>query len=302
MFQAPAETLDAAAKTLTVPTRAGGTTGGAGDNIALSTFSLEGTYGTAVIAFEAQLKSGGTWFGVNAVNLGSNTNLAAGNNSLVDNTSYVFQIQNCTSYFAVRLRLVSISSGSITANCRGANVSEVPVQMPTVVLSAATVAQTITSNSATALAVGPNGTTNPTFSVNSNTASAATGLTVIGAAAAGGVALTVISSGTNENLAINAKGSGTISLQATATGGVTIGSATGRAVVIAGTLTAGGLLGASLQICTSGPLIYSGSGAPTISAAVQGSLYLRTDGSTTSSRLYVATNTAGTWTPVTTAA
>jgi hypothetical protein len=73
-------------------------------------------------------------------------------------------------------------------------------------------AQTITSNSATALAVGPNGTTNPTFSVNANTASAATGLTVIGAAAASGVALNVISSGTNENLTISAKGTGTINL------------------------------------------------------------------------------------------
>lgn len=69
-----------------------------------------------------------------------------------------------------------------------------------------------------------------------------------------------------------------------------------------GTLTAGGLTTAALQVCTNGPLIYSGSGAPTISAAVKGSLYLRTDGSSTSTRLYVATDTAGTWTAVTTGA
>lgn len=46
--------------------------------------------------------------------------------------------------------------------------------------------------------------------------------------------------------------------------------------------------------------IYMGSGIPTISAA-QGSLYLRTDGSSTSTRLYVNTNGATGWTAVTTA-
>jgi hypothetical protein len=78
----------------------------------------------------------------------------------------------------------------------------------------------ITSTSANAIAIGPNGQTNPTLKVNCNTASAATGLHIVAAAAASGVALVVISSGTNENLTIDAKGSGTISLNATATGNV----------------------------------------------------------------------------------
>ena len=43
------------------------------------------------------------------------------------------------------------------------------------------------------------------------------------AAAAGGVAVSVVSSGSNENLTIDAKGSGTVTLQGTATGGVSIG-------------------------------------------------------------------------------
>jgi hypothetical protein len=47
--------------------------------------------------------------------------------------------------------------------------------------------------------------------------------------------------------------------------------------------------------------IYWGSGPPSISA-VQGSLYLRTDGSSTSTRLYVNTNGSTGWTNVTTAA
>jgi hypothetical protein len=47
--------------------------------------------------------------------------------------------------------------------------------------------------------------------------------------------------------------------------------------------------------------IYVGSGLPTIAAA-QGSIYLRTDGSSTSTRLYVNTTGSTTWTNVTTAA
>lgn len=77
---------------------------------------------------------------------------------------------------------------------------------------------------------------------------------------------------------------------------------TNNTVTLVGTLTAGGLTTTALQVATSGPLIYSGSGVPTISAAIQGSIYLRTDGASTSTRLYVATNTAGAWTAVTTAA
>ena len=47
--------------------------------------------------------------------------------------------------------------------------------------------------------------------------------------------------------------------------------------------------------------IFYGSGAPTLSAA-QGSLYLRSDGTTTNNRMYVNTTGSTTWTAVTTAA
>jgi len=49
------------------------------------------------------------------------------------------------------------------------------------------------------------------------------------------------------------------------------------------------------------PGIYFGSGVPTVTAP-QGSLYLRTDGTTTNNRMYVNTDSAATWTGVTTAA
>ena len=51
---------------------------------------------------------------------------------------------------------------------------------------------------------------------------------------------------------------------------------------------------------TAGFGIYVGSGAPSVTAA-QGSLYLRSDGSSTSTRLYVNSDGAGTWVAVTTA-
>jgi hypothetical protein len=83
-------------------------------------------------------------------------------------------------------------------------------------------AHTITSASANALAVGLNGATNPAFNVDASTATSATGLNIKSAAAAGGLAISVISSGTNEALTINAKGSGTIGIGSVSTGTVTI--------------------------------------------------------------------------------
>ena len=81
----------------------------------------------------------------------------------------------------------------------------------------------ITSASANALAVGPNGTTNPTFNVDDSTASDATGVNIKGAAAGGGVAVSVLSSGSNEALKIDAKGTGNITIGGTSTGQISIG-------------------------------------------------------------------------------
>lgn len=70
-----------------------------------------------------------------------------------------------------------------------------------------------------------------------------------------------------------------------------------------GTATpAGGSTAARLLFGTTAAFgIYYGSGAPTVSAA-QGSLYIRSDGSSTSTRLYVNTTGSTTWTNFTSAA
>jgi hypothetical protein len=80
-------------------------------------------------------------------------------------------------------------------------------------------------------------------------------------------------------------------------------SAVGNATILSGTVVpAGGTAGAGYKFSSTANLgIFFGSGVPTLSAA-QGSLYLRTDGSSTSTRMYINTNGATTWTAVTTVA
>lgn len=79
-------------------------------------------------------------------------------------------------------------------------------------------------------------------------------------------------------------------------------SSTGTVSALSGSaLTAGGAA-AFIGTNTAGSMgIYFGSGAPTVSAA-KGSLYLRSDGSSTSTRAYINTDGSTTWTALTTAA
>jgi len=84
----------------------------------------------------------------------------------------------------------------------------------------------ITSTGANALVVGRQGATNPAFNVNASSATGVTGIDITANIAASGVAVAATSSGTNESMTIDAKGSGTITLNGTATGGVTLGRAT----------------------------------------------------------------------------
>ena len=99
----------------------------------------------------------------------------------------------------------------------------------------------------------------------------------------------------------------TVSVSANITGGNILSgavlSAVGNATILSGTaVPAGGTTGAGYKMSSTTNLgIFFGSGAPTLSAA-QGSLYLRTDGSTTNDRMYVNTDGSTTWTAVTTVA
>jgi hypothetical protein len=77
-------------------------------------------------------------------------------------------------------------------------------------------------------------------------------------------------------------------------------TATGSVAALSGSaLTAGGAAAFTGTNTAAGMGVYFGSGAPTVAAA-KGSLYLRSDGSSTSTRLYVSDG-GTTWIAVTTA-
>lgn len=84
---------------------------------------------------------------------------------------------------------------------------------------------TIKSANASAFAVGLNGATTPAFVVDASTGSQAAGLKVTGAAANGNVAIASSQASGNNNLTVDAMGTGTVTLNGTATGNVIVGSA-----------------------------------------------------------------------------
>lgn len=70
----------------------------------------------------------------------------------------------------------------------------------------------ITSNSAACFEVGPNGSTNPVFRVVCNVASQAAGVSITGNAAGSGAVINTLSSGSNENLFVLSKGTGSVAV------------------------------------------------------------------------------------------
>jgi len=96
----------------------------------------------------------------------------------------------------------------------------------------------------------------------------------------------------------------TTGAQMVALGNVSGGNVTtgGRVTAFSATaIPAGGTAGAGYVFSTTANFgVFFGSGAPTLAAA-KGSLYLRSDGSTTNDRMYVNTNGTTGWAAVITA-
>lgn len=195
-------------------------------------------------------------------------------------------------------------------------------------------ATTVSVANAGAFVVGPNGATNPALKIDTSVASAVNGLQIQGTASGGNVQVTVISGGAADGLIFITKGAGGIGLQpgTNGTAAVNVNNAAGQrilrvdttnsrvsiganvaapantldvygvvAVALGTAIPAGGSSSVKILMSSTANFgIYAGSGAPTVSAA-QGSIYLRTDGTSTSTRLYVNTDGATTWTNVTTA-
>jgi len=149
-----------------------------------------------------------------------------------------------------------------------------------------------TSTNASALAIGRQGATDPVLKVNAATSSVATGIEITGAAAAGGVNVAAISSGTNENLTVNAKGSGTITLGNTSTGAITLT----RATTMSAALTYGGVT-LSNAVTGTGNMVLAT--APTISTITLsgGQIGFPASQSASSDANTLDDYEEGTWTP-----
>ncbi len=171
-------------------------------------------------------------------------------------------------------------------------------------------ATTITASSATALAVGRQGTTSPALQIDTATTSSASGIKITAAASTAGVAIAAIG-GAAEALTIDAKGTGTVTINGTATGNIVLGrAATGLSLSVTGALTAKSATavpatagavaaGAPLNLFSGGNAIWITSDAPT-HTATKGDLCINTGGSSSSTRLFINNGTT-TWIAVTTA-
>lgn len=155
------------------------------------------------------------------------------------NTGNHFLNFNASDQFVFSTAVV-VSAGGLTVTAGGLTVSAgtTAVQALTATTGAFTGDVVVTSTGANALTVGRQGATNPVLQIDASTATVVTGLKVKGAAAAAGLALSVISSGTDESLTIDAKGTGTITLAATSTGNIILTRAT--TLSNGGTVTTGG--------------------------------------------------------------
>lgn len=142
---------------------------------------------------------------------------------------------NATSGDTLVSAISSDTDTSIQLNAKGAGSIKLQTTGTGNVTSATPIV--ITSTNANSFAVGRQGSTNPVLQVDASTGSVATGIKIKGAAAAAGVAVSVITSGTNENLTLDAAGSGTITIAGTSTGAITLT----RATTLSAALTYGGV-------------------------------------------------------------
>jgi hypothetical protein len=141
--------------------------------------------------------------------------------SASDSTVALWRVP-CEGLSAIAMNVSQLSTGSFTLQIVTESFVGV-VAIPTTV--AASLTSTVTSTSANALAVGPNGVTNPSFNVDASTSSAATGINIKSAAAGGGVAITGISSQGGDAITLT----GTAATASTAGGAVTVAGAAGGA-------------------------------------------------------------------------
>lgn len=159
----------------------------------------------------------------------------------------------------------------------------------------------VTSASANAFAVGLNGVSNPAFTVDASTALQVAGLKVTGAVTGGTVAVVVTDSGSNANLSVNAKGTGTIGIGSVSTGRVTITPVTTitGALTLSSTLTYGGVTlsnsvtGTGSMVLSASPTLTGTLTVPTVAATGTTGSVVITSSTGTNAALLKLVNTGG---------
>jgi hypothetical protein len=196
--------------------------------------------------------SGGTPNGLLYDNAGNVGNLATANNGvLVTSAGGAPSISSTlpSGISATSMALTTPSLGVATATSLAINGATLGANGLAVAGSSAfTGAMIVSSASASALTVGLGGASNPAFQVDASAASSATGIKVTSLAAGSGVGIAAISSGTNEPMAINAKGSGQISIANSSTGPVAIG----QALIYGGVTLTNAVTGTGSMVLSSG--------------------------------------------------
>lgn len=202
-----------------------------------TTLKLPGNVNRNILAgdtFEATSDLSGNWTVFNlAHDDGTPTAVASSGNVLVGSGTQWVSVAISGDLTLTSLGALSIGAAKVTNTMLAGSIAWSKL------LGSDITAIAITSASANALAVGLNGATNPALQVDASTASSANGIKIKSTAGGGGVAIAAISSSSNEDLTINAKGTGAIGIGTISTGNITIGntSVSQIAVIAATTFT-----------------------------------------------------------------
>lgn len=207
------------------------------------TVGISGTYGTLAFTFQGSV-DGTNFTNIACLDMASMQVTSGGTTiSPSDNATRMFRIPS-ENLVAVRMVIGTLASGTVTAIGRsnrfagGVFNSSVQTNATLTGNSAITGTETITSSDASALTVGRLGATTPVLKVDASTATVVTGLQIKGAASGNGLALLLISSGTNETMNIDAKGTGNVCINDTATGVLYANRGALKAIQVGLTLTA----------------------------------------------------------------
>ncbi len=223
-------------------------------------------------------------------------------NNLLDLTSHPVGVDDVQTLTNKTLTAPTISSPVLSGSVTGTYTLAGTPTFPSAVVTL-TGSQTLTNKVLTSPTINTATVSNPTLTVDTvSEFTAANGVTV------DGVLLKDSDVSANDSTlsgTLSVTGNSTLSGTLSVTGNSTLSgtlSTVGQLSLQTGTAPpAAGATTSGIKVSSTANLgIFWGSGAPTFSAA-QGAIYLRTNGSSTSTRLYVNTTGATTWTNFTSA-